>query len=117
MNSWGSPGWIRSAHQTDQIAYVVQNRRTPRLAMPDLPSPKKAKAFQCQAITVSGLTTMSEQRQSAHTPLSQAQRSRSSGVNFGFFPNDAARRVGAGAQRFPTGERLEDRRQGDKQRG
>src|SRR6266567_5277454 len=45
VNSWGSPGWVRAAHQTDQIAYVFRNRRTPALAMPDLPCPKKAKAF------------------------------------------------------------------------
>ena len=43
--SGGSPSWIRSAHQTNQIAYVFRNRRTPGLAMPDLPGPKKAKAF------------------------------------------------------------------------
>jgi hypothetical protein len=40
VNPRGSPGWVRSAHQTDQIAYVFRNRRTPGLAMPDLPCPK-----------------------------------------------------------------------------
>ena len=45
VNPGGAPGWVRSAHQTDQIAYVFRNRRTPGFAMPDLPSPKKAKAF------------------------------------------------------------------------
>ena len=40
VNPWGSPGWVRPAHQTDQIAYVFRNRRTPGLAMPDLPRPK-----------------------------------------------------------------------------
>src|SRR5947209_543345 len=45
VNPGGAPGWVRSAHQTDQIAYVFRNRRTPALAMPDLPGPKKAKAF------------------------------------------------------------------------
>src|SRR5881409_3324274 len=45
VNPGGAPGWVRSAHQTDQIAYVFRNRRTPELAMPDLPCPKKAKAF------------------------------------------------------------------------
>ena len=59
----GRPGWpCRTFH--------VQKRRKP---------------FRCQAITVSGLTTMSAERQSAHTPHSQAQRSQSNGVNFGFF--------------------------------
>jgi len=46
----------------------------------DTPLPKRRKPFRCQAITVSGLTTMSAQRQSARTPHSQAQRSRSNGV-------------------------------------
>jgi len=45
VNPWGSPGWVRSAHQTDQIAYVFRNRRTPGLAMSDLPGPKKTKAL------------------------------------------------------------------------
>jgi len=45
VNPWGSPGWVRSAHQTDQIAYVFWNRRTPTRATPDLPGPKKAKSF------------------------------------------------------------------------
>src|SRR5438034_5740609 len=45
VNPGGPPGWVRSAHHTDQIAYVFWNRRTPGLAMPDLPGPKKAKAF------------------------------------------------------------------------
>src|SRR5712692_8228688 len=45
VNPWGSPGWVGSAHHTDQIAYVFRNRRTPGLATPDPPSPKKAKAF------------------------------------------------------------------------
>src|SRR2546422_6416869 len=45
VNPGRAPGWVRSAHQTDQIAYVFRNRRTPGLAMPDLPCPKKAKAF------------------------------------------------------------------------
>src|SRR2546422_1812950 len=46
---------------------------------------KRRKPFRCQAITVSGLTTMSAERQLDHTPHSHAQRSRSRGVNFGFF--------------------------------
>jgi len=29
VNPGGSPGWVRAAHQTDQIAYVFRNRRTP----------------------------------------------------------------------------------------
>src|SRR6266480_2468034 len=29
VNPWGPPGWVRSAHHTDQIAYVLRNRRTP----------------------------------------------------------------------------------------
>src|SRR5947207_14616049 len=45
VNPGRVPGWVRSAHQTDQIAYVFRNRRTPGLAMPDLPCPKKAEAF------------------------------------------------------------------------
>src|SRR2546430_12565060 len=45
VNPGGAPGWVRSAHQTDQITYVFRNGRTPGLAMPDLPCPKKAKAF------------------------------------------------------------------------
>jgi len=53
--------------------------------MPDLPGPKSRNPFRCQVITVSGLTTMSAERQLGHTPHSQAQRSRSRGVNFDFF--------------------------------
>src|SRR5713226_1188889 len=45
VNPGGAPGRVRAAHQTDQLAYVFRNRRTPVLAMPDLPCPKKAKAF------------------------------------------------------------------------
>jgi hypothetical protein len=81
----GAPGRVRAAHQTDQLAYVFRNRRMPVLAMPDFHIQKRRKPFQCQAITVSGLTTMSTERHSAQTPHSQAQRSRSRGVNLGFF--------------------------------
>jgi hypothetical protein len=85
VNPGGAPGWVRSAHQTDQIAYVFRNRRTPGSAMPDLPCPKKAKAFPVPSDHGLGLDDDDAERQSAHTPHSQAQRSRSSGVNFGFF--------------------------------
>src|SRR4029077_6037390 len=45
VNPGCAPGRVRAAHQADQLAYVFRNRRTPVLAMPDLPRPKKAKAF------------------------------------------------------------------------
>src|SRR5437899_12892436 len=85
VNPGGSPGWVRSAHQTDQIAYVFWNRRTPHWPRWTFHVQKRRKPFRCQAITVSGLTTMSAERQSGHIPPSTDQRSRSSGVNFGFF--------------------------------
>src|SRR2546423_1531888 len=85
VNPGRAPGRVRSAHQTDQIAYVFRNRRRPCLPCRTFHVQKRRKPFRCQAITVSGLTTMSAERQSAHTPHSQAQRSRSRGVNFGFF--------------------------------
>src|SRR2546429_983799 len=45
VNPGGAPGRVRAAHQTDQLAYVFRNRRRSGLVMPDLPCPKKAKAF------------------------------------------------------------------------
>src|SRR2546426_4149259 len=85
VNPGGSPGGVRSAHQTDQIAYVFWNRRTPHWPRWTFHVQKRRKPFRCQAITVSGLTTMSAERQSVHTPHSRAQSSRSRGVNLGFF--------------------------------
>src|SRR5205814_9936626 len=82
VNPGRAPGWVRPAHQTDQIAYVFRNRRTPALAMPDLPCPKKAKAFPVPSDHGLGLDDDKTERQSAHTPHSQAHRSRSNGVNF-----------------------------------
>jgi hypothetical protein len=71
MNPRGSPGWVRSAHQTDQITCIFRHRRMPGLAMPDLPGPKKAKAIAVPSDHGFGLTPMSAEGQSAHTPHRQ----------------------------------------------
>src|SRR5947207_2625233 len=86
VNPGGAPGRVRSAHQTDQIAYVFRNRRTPGLAMPDLPGPKKRrKAFSVPSDHSLGLDDDECGAPFSPHSYSQAQRSRSSGVNFGFF--------------------------------
>src|SRR5437870_10654265 len=53
--------------------------------MPDLPGPKKAKAFPVPSDHGLGLDDDECGAPAGHTPHSQAQRSRSSGINFGFF--------------------------------
>ena len=85
MNSWGPQ--VGFARLIRRIRSRTSFRTDGRSGWPcrTFHVQKRRKPLRCQAITVSGLTTMSAQRQSAHTPLSQAQRSRSSGVNFGFF--------------------------------
>jgi len=79
----GAPSRVRSAITRDQIAYVLRNRRTPKVPCLTFHVQKRRKPFPVQAITVSCLNDDQCGGQSAHTPHSHLE-SRSSGVNFGF---------------------------------
>jgi hypothetical protein len=79
----GTPQRIVAAHSPDQVAEFLGNCQLTGFPAPGFPCLKQP--LRCQAITVSGLTIISTDRQSSHAWDNQTQRNRSAGANFGRF--------------------------------
>jgi hypothetical protein len=60
----GAPERILSVQPSDQLAHVLRNRWTAGPLATTLPRPKQPKPWRCHAMTVSGVTMMSADRQS-----------------------------------------------------
>jgi hypothetical protein len=93
MPSLSSSPWMRGAPQSGLARLMLRIRsRTSceTVGLPVLPCrtfqvQNNRKPFRCQAMTVSGLTMTSADRQPAQTPDNHAQKKRSATVNLGRF--------------------------------
>jgi hypothetical protein len=81
----GVPNRDFAAHVTDKVTNLAWDRPTATFPMSDLPRREQAKRIACEAMRVSGLTIVNDERQSAHTRDSQTHRSRSAACSRGRF--------------------------------
>src|SRR5712691_10541358 len=115
MPSLSSSPWIRGAPHNgfSRLMHRIKCRISrDTVALPAFPRrpfhvQNNRNPLRCQAITVSGLTMTSADRQSLHTRESQAHSIRSTGDSLGpFVPNGAARQADDGGPGSQSGERL-----------
>ena len=85
VNARCAPAWVVATHHSNQIANLFCYPGPPLLAMMNLPRPEQTKALRCQATTVSGLTMIKKDTQSAQIRLSQSQKIGSAVVSFNRF--------------------------------
>jgi hypothetical protein len=85
MNVRRAPAWILFAHVRMRSRTSRGTGGRPGLPLRIFHVQKRRNALRCQAITVSGFTITSAERQPAHTRDSQTHRSRSGACNCGRF--------------------------------
>jgi hypothetical protein len=85
VNPRGTPERIVAAHRTNQGADFLRHRRSSRLAAPNLPSPKQAKALSMPAYDARSFDEEDIPSPIVQTVHSPAHRNRSARVSLGRF--------------------------------